>query len=123
MTDDDATIDAVLSGGADGFVSKVIHPKQMAEAVREVLEGHLVRLAGPAPSDFHTEEEPSTFKGLTRRQEHVLKLLTMGKSNKEIALALQISPFTVRIHVTAILRALQAPNRAAAAVVGRDLGY
>ena len=48
---------------------------------------------------------------LTKRQEEVLLLLADGKSNKEIADYLSLSEGTVKVHVTAIFKALDVKNR------------
>jgi non-specific serine/threonine protein kinase len=53
--------------------------------------------------------------GLTQRELEVLQLLAAGKSNREIAEALYVTPGTVKVHVTHILAKLELPSRAAAA--------
>ena len=65
---------------------------------------------------------PRPLQGLlTQRQLEVLKLLSGGLSNKQIARALGIREGTVKIHLAAIFRALRAPNRTAAVVAAQAL--
>jgi DNA-binding CsgD family transcriptional regulator len=55
---------------------------------------------------------------LTTRQREILDLIVQGRSNKEIARTLGISPFTVKEHVRGVFRKLGVKCRAAAAVTG-----
>jgi DNA-binding CsgD family transcriptional regulator len=55
--------------------------------------------------------EDSGTGRLTERQHEVLEMLSMGLSNKTIASRLSLSVGTVKLHVTAVLRALKARNR------------
>ena len=57
----------------------------------------------------------SRFDKLTPRQREVLRLLTQGMSNKEIARALKIAEATTKIHMAALLRTLGVRNRTEAA--------
>jgi DNA-binding NarL/FixJ family response regulator len=59
---------------------------------------------------------------LTPREQEVLALLTTGRTNREIAETLFISPKTVGVHVSAILGKLGASNRVEAAVEAQRLG-
>jgi DNA-binding NarL/FixJ family response regulator len=69
-------------------------------------------------------DEPSAPRafGLTNRELDVLRLLGQGKTNPEIAAALFISPRTAGVHVTHILRKLDATTRVQAATVAERAG-
>lgn len=55
-------------------------------------------------------------KALTNREVEILKLITMGKSNKEIAEELILSVHTIKSHVCTILHKLSVDDRVQAAV-------
>jgi DNA-binding NarL/FixJ family response regulator len=119
MSDDHTTADRVMASGADGFISKAASPDVMREAIEAVLAGEFVNVRGQVGLSQISKIEVD-FPGLTARQIDVLKLLSQGKANKEIAKELKISPFTVRIHVSGILNQLDVVSRAgAAAIAGR----
>ena len=68
--------------------------------------------AGPQAQDIR----------LTARQTDVLALLVQGKSNKLICRALDLAEGTVKIHMTAILKALKVANRTQAVIAVSRLG-
>ena len=59
--------------------------------------------------------DPAAALGLTPREGDVLRLLAQGRSNREIADSLYISPSTVNFHVTNLLAKLELDSRTAAA--------
>jgi DNA-binding NarL/FixJ family response regulator len=58
---------------------------------------------------------------LSKRQIHVLRLLGAGKTNKEMARALLLSPNTIKLHVSAILQRLKLRSRTHAALLSSRL--
>ena len=121
--DDPVTIRTVLATGASGFISKADPPQTLINALRLVASGGVyvsARLLGQA-RDGATPlgVDPS---GLTPRQRDVLDLLLLGHPNKQIARGLGLTEGTVKIHIAAILRALQARNRTEAVLRARELG-
>ena len=82
--------------------------------MRTVTPWSLVSTPAPRP-------EPETSLGLTARETDVLRLITAGRTDREIADELFISPRTAQTHVTSILAKLGVATRAeAAAVAVRD---
>jgi DNA-binding NarL/FixJ family response regulator len=61
------------------------------------------------------------MQSLSARQRQVLKGLVEGKSNKEIAQALNVAEGTVKMHLQALFRVLGATNRAHAVAMGKQL--
>jgi DNA-binding CsgD family transcriptional regulator len=60
--------------------------------------------------------------GITEREADVLQLLAAGRSNKEIAIQLEVSPNTVKTHVARLYEKLGAGRRTAAVRSARELG-
>jgi DNA-binding NarL/FixJ family response regulator len=110
-----------LEMGAMGFIPKTLPAKSLVNAIKFMAMGEKY-----APLDFMTAE-PETethplLENLTEREGQVLKGLTEGKSNKEIARDLDVSEPTVKLHVKTLYRKLGVANRTQAALVARDQG-
>lgn len=110
-----------LEAGAAGFVPKTLPAKSMINAVKFMAMGEQY-----APIDFMTavEDTPThpLAEKLTARELQVLKGLTEGKSNKEIARDLEITEPTVKLHMKTLYRKLEASNRTQAALIAREAG-
>jgi DNA-binding NarL/FixJ family response regulator len=116
--DDPGSVRRAMKAGASGFVPKSSSGDQLRHAVRIVLDGGvyaptldtntaLLRAGAPVSERF----------SLTPAQARVLELLGQGKTNREIADFLTLSEGTVKVHVSAIFRALNVRNRSQALVV------
>jgi DNA-binding NarL/FixJ family response regulator len=105
------TMRAVVEGGADGFALKTDPPDATLAAIRQVARGHLV-FPQAARRWLTPSSEPG---GLTEREEGVLALVAEGKSNAEIAAAMNLSESTVKFHLRNTFAKLGVTNRTEAA--------
>lgn len=75
----------------------------------------------PAGPDFERNEAAIRSLGLTARECEILEHLASGRSNKELARALDISPNTVKTHVARLYEKLEVGNRMLAVEKARSL--
>ena len=76
----------------------------------------------PPASEFVPNERALASLGITEREREVLQLLADGRSNKEIAARLDLSPNTVKTHVASLFEKLRVARRTQAIGLARELG-
>ena len=132
-----AIVMRAIDAGAMGFIPKTTSSHLLLNALRLVLAGG-VYLPVEVLRQHHGTPEPALRLaatasqagkmltprelGLTARKADVLALLVQGKSNKLICRDLGLAEGTVKIHVTAILKALNVSNRTQAVIAVGKLG-
>lgn len=107
LADDHPEIASVVRAVRSGAVSIFVRPFQLAEMIRDVSE--------ELRDDLRIDGAGAAISGaaaLTDRELETLNLVVAGQTNKEIALALGISPRTVEVHRRAAMRKLGARNTA-----------
>lgn len=106
--------------GCDGYVLKDSDIGLLKKAIFSVYEGDTFIQPDLIPilnvGLINREESNQTLEGLTKRELEVLKLITEGLFNKEIAYKLNISERTVKNHVSNIFKKINASDRTQAAV-------
>lgn len=76
----------------------------------------------PPPGPFEINSAALATLGVSEREQQVLEQLAAGRSNKEIALELEVSPNTVKTHVASLFGKLGVKRRTAAIQRARELG-
>lgn len=123
FSDQDHVLPA-LKAGASGYQLKDIEPEDLAETIRMVFKGETMLhqeatnllLSQFNSNNKNVENSAAKFHSLTQRECDVLKQITLGKGNKEIAKALVITEKTVKTHVSNILGKLELHDRTQAAI-------
>jgi DNA-binding NarL/FixJ family response regulator len=92
-----------FDAGASGFVLKHAAPQELITAIREAMQGRTYITPMIAGDLIDSYQKGSSRQGelkveLSQRQREVLQLLAEGKSTKEVAAVLNISPRTAEFH-------------------------
>lgn len=125
--DDDELVLASIEAGANGFLLKDVTLTSLIDAIEAVHRGE--RLHQPVSLNARDRLEPLTDKArgnnltepLSDREREILRLLSGGYSNKEIARALDLAEGTVKNHVSAILGKLGVRDRTRAVLKAVEL--
>lgn len=128
--DDDQFVFKLLQAGAAGYLLKTVHTQELISGVRSVYQGESVlhptiarkvlsriAMTSGKPLNMMTPGE------MTEREMGLLKLMTRGLTNKEIAGELGLSIRTVQGHVAQIFNKLGVSSRTEAVVHGLQKGY
>ena len=113
-----------IKAGANAYCSKEINPKRLVEVVQSVLDGaawfdpsisHVILKAATNQQPMEEHSERNAYN-LTTREAQILKLITEGYSNTDIANELLVSINTTKAHVASILQKLEVDDRLQAAL-------
>ncbi|MFR9792452.1 response regulator [Streptomyces sp. MB22_4] len=129
--EDDEYVYEALRAGADGFLLKRARPAEIVHAVRLVAEGESllfpasVRRLAERYGDGVDRPARAVLRRarLTEREAEVLRLMTRGLSNAEIADRLVVGTETVKTHVSAVLAKLGARDRTQAVIAAYESGF
>jgi DNA-binding NarL/FixJ family response regulator len=105
-----------VRAGAIGYLLKDATGEEVVLAIKSAAAGEVHLSPQAAARLVRDVRAPDNPQALTARETDVLKLLAQGKSNKEIAQALNIGEKTVHSHVSNILSKLSVPSRTQAAL-------
>ena len=130
---DDGRLMPALQAGAAGYLLKDVEPAELARAVRSAcadealidptVAGRLLRrLSDPSGPGEATFGLAGGIEQLTRRERQVLELIALGRSNKRIAVELEIAEKTVKTHVGHVLAKLGVSDRTQAALLAVQRG-
>jgi two-component system, NarL family, response regulator DevR len=118
--DDDAVIASIMAGAA-GYLLKQTDPERLIEAVERVASG--ASLLDPEVTRTALEfmrrggggQVKDSMAALTDQERRILPLIAEGKTNREIAVDLSLSPHTVKTYVSSIFQKLHLARRSQAA--------
>jgi DNA-binding NarL/FixJ family response regulator len=106
----------VMRAGAAGVLYKDVDPDALVRAIRAVHDGHLLLAPEAAGPLLRSAAWSPGLDALTTREREVLAELARGRSNREIARALNVSEKTVKTHVSSVLGKLGVQDRTQAAL-------
>jgi len=118
---EDEMLFSAIKAGASGYVLKQINSEGLVQSLDAVARGEASLDPAVTQRVFQEvrkavkDEEAASFSQLSQQEKMVLKLVSAGKTNRDIAKTLFLGEGTVRNYVSSILSKLNVNNRAEAA--------
>lgn len=123
---DDENLFQSIQAGAQGCIDKTVEPEDLVQSIRDVGSGKPSLSAGIAWRILRGMTETGTVgqpkDRLSEREVQILRMLTRGKLDHEIAEELVLTEVTIRTHISRILTKLGLENRVQAAIYGLRSG-
>ena len=117
-------VSGALDAGARGYILKGIGAAELVRTIHSVHSGEsyvspqlAVRVLTAMKTRNNAQAVDDALPSLTKREEQILDAVSQGKTNKEVANALEISEKTVKHYMTNIMHKLQVRNRVEAALM------
>jgi DNA-binding NarL/FixJ family response regulator len=122
--DDPGSMRLAVEAGVSAYLRKTISEADLLSALRRVLSGELILDHEVSTRALHQMVDAPSRAGtsLTPREHEVLRLVSFGKTNQEIGVALTVSTRTAKAHVERIIARLGVANRAEAVAQAIGLG-
>lgn len=112
--EDEVNVRKAIQAGAISYLMKNVSGVELVDAIQKAHNGQSTLASAAVQALMHAKTE-SFGADLTEREREVLALVAEGLTNREIAQRLEISPSTVKEHVSNILDKLDVANRTEAA--------
>lgn len=125
-SEDDKDISSALGNGADGYIVKGVGGDELVTIVRRLAAGEPYvspMLAGRKPKSERNaaiDDGAVQIATLTKREEDILRHVTRGLTNKEVAITLRLQEKTIKHYMTTILQKLCVRNRVEAALLAHQ---
>jgi len=128
VSDHEDDVVNALKHGADGYLLKDMEPEALLKALHQAAAGQMVlseKLTNVLVASLRESRptEARDVEQLTRRERDILKLITLGMTNKAIARKLSITESTVKVHVKHLLKKMKLKSRVEAAVWALQNGH
>lgn len=114
-----------------GIFTRGLSSREILRGIGDIMRGRVYR---PAMARLPVSNTPPSMGranpdsliaafNFTEREKEVLQHLTHGKTNKEIARALDLQVVTIKLHVRGVCRKMKATNRTQAALMAKEYGW
>jgi len=121
---DDDLVQAALTKGTDGYLSKAVPASDLVDALERVHAGEVVVSEAPNRGRLSVGQDwPGRSEGLTERESEILALITQGRTNSEIGAITYLSINSIKTHIRSAYRKIGATSRTQAVLWGIEHGF